>query len=820
MPAPLLAASPASALCPPPPPEPSRPVAGATARPSRGTPQDAHPDEAFHPEDLRALDLPEAMSDCSRGVIVGGLACQESLFILQNLRCAACGPIIERALLGCAGVVSARVQLVNARLRVVWNPAQVLPSSLVATVQQAGYKAVPARSLAAETARRATEKQALWRLLVAAFCMMQVMMYAVPAYYINPGEISREIDLLLRWAGWFLTLPVLLFSCQPFFAGALAGLRQGRISMDFPVALGIVITFVAGTAASFAPEGTFGGDLYFDSLTMFVCFLLAGRWLEQQMKSRTAGALEAIIERLPEQVWRISSQGVKNEMRVSLRQLQVGDVVRVLAGQAFPGDGMLIDQGADVDEALLTGEARPVSRAAGDTVIAGSYNLSGPVLVALTRLGEDTRFGQMVTLMETAAREKPRLAQLADRVAGPFLLAVLLSAALAAGFWWWHDPALAPALPLKIAVAVLIVTCPCALSLATPAALLAAAGSLARRGILVRRLQAIETLAQAEVFAFDKTGTLTSDTPSLLRIDTRIGLDEAEALRLAGALASQSLHPLARALHALGANSTSPETASPTPNTSTPIASMPLGPIHLTHIQETPGAGLTGHAEATGTLRLGSAAHAGVADAADGAASCYLADETGFLARFVFSETIKPGAADALTELRKAGRETWLLSGDQPAAVAAVARQVGAGSFRAAQSPAQKRACLQAAQAKGKRVVMVGDGLNDGPVLAQADVSITLGRAAPLAQSRADFIVLSGNPADVIWARQLAVRTLRILKQNLGWAAAYNLLCVPLAVAGLLPPWLAGLGMALSSLAVVGNALRLARATAQPTRQG
>ena len=332
----------------------------------------------------------------------------------------------------------------------------------------------------------------LWRWLVAGFCMMQVMMYAAPTYFTQPGDISPDIERLLRWASWVLSLPVVLFSCKPFFSNAWRDLLQRSISMDLPVAIGIVVTFAVSTAASFEPQGWWGREVYFDSLTMFVFFLLTGRWLEQRLRTRTAGALGALMQRLPASVERLLPSGAFE--RAAVRSLQSGDVVRVLPGEAFPADGTVQAGATFADEALLTGESRPVARDVGESVMAGSFNVGNPTIVRIERLGLNTRYAQIVALMARATLDKPRLAVLADRVAKPFLIFVLLAALGSVAYWWRTDPALA----LMAAVAVLVVTCPCALSLATPTAMLTTAGMLARHGVLVRRLQAIEYLADVD----------------------------------------------------------------------------------------------------------------------------------------------------------------------------------------------------------------------------------------------------------------------------------------------------------------------------------
>ncbi|CAN7506284.1 heavy metal translocating P-type ATPase [Acidovorax sp. LjRoot194] len=724
----------------------------------------------------------------------------DSQVVLEGMHCATCALTIEDALRAVPGVQQADVSAATRRARVVWHPGQVLPSQWMAAVHRAGYRAMPAMDALAREQRQRESRRALWRWLVAGFCMMQVMMYAWPAYVAQPGDLTLEMEQLLRWASWVITLPMVVFSCGPFFGSALRDVRLRRVSMDLPVALGMAITFVVSTAGTFEPTGLFGREVYYDSLTMFVFFLLTGRWLELRLRDRTAGALEAVMNRLPDSVERRGAKG--NFTRVATRRLVPGDTIRVLPGEAFPADGRITRGSTQADEALLTGESTPVARPLGSTVTAGSYNLQSPVEVLVQGTGAQTRFAQIVALMESASLQKPRLAQLADRIARPFLVAVLLAAALAVA-WWWPS---APGHALMVGVAVLIVTCPCALSLATPVAMLTAAGTLARHGVLVRNLQGLEALAAVDTIVFDKTGTLTRDGMALS--DTRTSGDMAagEALALAAAMAVQSVHPASRALVAAAAR-------------------MPTSNLQwaVTDLQEDAGLGLTatvqcvGAGQATRRLRLGSALHAGMAPQTAGdvlqvVLSEQRADgELQELARFDLAEDLRSEAAPVVRALEQAGVAVQLLSGDRGAAVQRVAAQAGIAHASGECTPQGKLAALQALQAQGHHVAMVGDGLNDGPVLAGAHVSFAFGRAVPLAQSRADFVVLGDSLALVPQTVLLARRTLRVVRQNLWWAALYNALCVPLAVAGWMPAWLAGLGMALSSLLVVLNASRLAR---------
>ena len=724
----------------------------------------------------------------------------ESHVVLEGMHCAACALTIEDALRRVPGVSDVDVSAATRRARVVWHPGRVLPSQWMEAVRKAGYRPMPAMDALAREERRRESRRALWRWLVAGFCMMQVMMYAWPAYQAMPGDLTFEMEQLLRWASWVISLPVVLFACGPFFSSALRDVRQRRVSMDLPVALGMLITFVVSMLGTFDPTGPFGREVYYDSLTMFVFFLLTGRWLELRLRDRTAGALEAVMNRLPDSVQRRTAAG--DFERVATRRLQVGDVVRVLPGEAFPADGCILAGSTQADEALLTGESTPVAKQPGSTVTAGSYNLRAAVEMAVQTLGAETRFGQIVTLMESASLQKPRLAQLADRVARPFLVTVLLAAALAAAWWWPTDPSHA----LMVAVAVLVVTCPCALSLATPVAMLTAAGTLARKGVLVRNLQGLEALATVDTVVFDKTGTLTRDRLAVTdaQVAPGAGLTPEQALALAAMLARHSLHPVSRAL-------------------STAAEALPLldGDWLVDGVEELPGAGLQAFGRQLGqqevVLRLGSAEHARVARAEDGQQQVVLsAVRSGLvteLARFGLSEELRPEAPAVVQQLRAAGIAVQLLSGDHGVAVQRVAQRAGIAAAQGGRTPQDKLQHLRALQAQGHRVAMVGDGLNDGPVLAGAHASLAFGKSVALAQSRSDIVVLGDNLTLVTQTLLMARRTMHIVRQNLWWAAGYNAVGVPLAIAGYMPAWLAGLGMALSSLLVVLNAARLARAT-------
>lgn len=727
-----------------------------------------------------------------------GVKTGESALQISGMHCAACSTTIEQALMGLDGVLSVNASAAAGRASVRWDPARSRPSAWVQAIRRAGYDAVPDAAAQARALRRQEHRTMLWRLFVASFCAMQVMMFATPSYVAGPDELSLDMRQLLNWGSWLVSLPVVAFSATPFLRGAWRAVVTRRIGMDVPVALGVLITFVASTGATFDPGGAFGLEVYFDSLTMFVAFLLAGRFFEMRTRHRAADSLESALACMPEVANRLDADGVWRE--VSVRRLRPGDLVRVAVGQAFPADGRLTEGQTSVDEALLTGESTPLVREPGGQVVAGSLNLGAPVVMAVERVGADTRFQTIVSMMRDAMAQRPGVARIADRWAGPFLWAVLVAAGGSALAWSFIDPSRA----VWVAVAVLVVTCPCALSLAVPSTLLAAAGALARRGVVVQRLEALESLSSVKQVFLDKTGTLTEDRPRLaacLPVDG--GRDPQELLVCAGSLASWSTHPFSRALAEARAAS--------------------RDPWRWSAVAETVGCGLEGRDDTGRLWRLGSLAWAG-SGAAAGVESerpapqgqVWLSLDGVVQAAFVFDEPLRADAREVVQRLQQAGRQVSLLSGDQPERVQRMADRLGLQDWRASASPEGKLQAVSQARAGGTRVAMVGDGVNDAPVLAAADVSLAMGQGALVSRSQADAVIASNRLSGLADTFEVADRAARLIQQNLTWALVYNAACIPLAVVGWLPPWAAGLGMALSSVGVVMNALRVGRNPSPP----
>lgn len=713
-----------------------------------------------------------------------GARSAESSLRIGGMRCAACAGLVERALRGVAGVLDARVSAASECATVQWDADRTRPSALIAAVTRAGYSAVPDTAAHARAARSKERRDALWRVFVAGFCAMQVMMLATPSYVASGAQLAPDLKRLLDWGSWLLTLPVMLFAAAPFFTGAWRSVRGRRIGMDVPAAIGMAVAFVASTGAAFDPGGMFGSEVYFDSLTMFISFLLAGRYLEMCIRHRAETSLEASVGRLPESALRVETDG--RVTSVSVLRLRPGDRVRVPLGHAFCADGVLAQGATRVDQSLLSGELVPVAKCPGDTVVAGSLNVGSPVTMRVESVGADTRYEAIVAMVRDARSRRPQAFRSADRWAAPFLWAVLLLALSAAAVWSVVDPSRA----VWVMVSVLIVTCPCALSLAAPSALLSAAMAMAKRGLRLRRIDAIEGLARMQALFIDKTGTLTETGTTRVEM-AGVAVDSpiapAELRAVAASLAAWSSHPLARAIACGGGGGGG-------------------GGVTLSELREVAGHGMQGRT-ADGTLwTLGRPAlsqegdddvegHDTDADTdTDTKVECGLRRDGVSMARFHVAEALRPGAADAVRALQRDGVEVTLLSGDSPRRVARLARSLSLTVAHGGMTPERKLDLLRAAQAGGRRVAMIGDGINDAPVLAQADVSLAMGEGAQIARLQADGVLVSNALADVVRARALAKKTLRIIHQNFVWAASYNAACVPMALLGWLPPWAAGPG--------------------------
>ncbi|GGX89086.1 copper-translocating P-type ATPase [Vogesella alkaliphila] len=711
---------------------------------------------------------------------------REAALMLEGITCAACVWLNEQQLRRLPGVLTVDINYATHRARVRWDNDRLQLSAILEAIAAIGYRAHPYDASRQEALHQKERKQALNRLWVAGLSMMQVMMYAVPVYMAPDGEIEAQYLWLLHWASFVLTVPVVIYSAIPFYRATWRDLKTRRAGMDTPVTIGILTAFFA---SFWALINRIEHGIYFDSVSMFVFLLLGGRYLEGMARRKTGEATERLVKLLPAFAHRLSNwPASRDSSEVAAANLALGDLLLVKPGETIPADGIIRDGQSSIDESLLSGESLPVARRSGEEVVAGSVNSASPLVIEVNRIGQGTRLAGIVRLLDQALAEKPRLALLADRFASVFVAALLLVALATFAGWYWFEPARA----LWITVAVLVISCPCALSLATPAALTAATGHLAQLGVLTARGHALETLSKISDVVFDKTGTLTHGRMQLLHTRTFGTLDEGAALALAAAMESGSEHPIARAL--LAAN------AAPLPA--------------LGDVVNTPGQGISARLQDT-VWRLGrpefvSSRAPATPDNWPAAATCIaLGHDDEIVALFAIGDQPRAEAAAVVQQLQRRGLTLHLLSGDAAPAVEHLAANLDLDHARAAATPEDKLAYVSRLQQQGRRVLMIGDGVNDAPVLARADVSLAMGGGTDVARASGDLILIHDELGRLPATLALAQRTMHIIRQNLWWAALYNLLALPLAIAGWVTPWLASLGMALSSLLVVGNALRL-----------
>ncbi len=717
---------------------------------------------------------------------------REASLLLDGMTCGACVPLLESWLARQEGVAAASINYATRRALVAWDPHATRLATVLRAIAAVGYRAFPYDPARREALARRERRTLLTRTAVALLAMMQVMMLALPVYLSDDG-VAPEERRLLEWASFVLTLPALFYSAAPLFAGAWRDVVHRRLGMDVPIALGLAAAFAASAWSTFGG----GGPVYYDSVTMFVALLLVARYFDLVARQRAGDAIESVARQRPDSAERLPRWPAEAATEaVAAATLVPGDVVLVRPGALVPADGEVVDGRSHVEEAMLTGESTPTPRVAGDPLWAGAVNRENALVMRVAAAGEDTRLAAILRLAERASVARPQAVRSADRVAAVFVAALLALAAATAIAWWRHDPARA----LAVTFAVLAVSCPCALSLATPAALAAAAGSLARRGIVLARSDALETLAGVTHVVLDKTGTLTEGRIRLAGCATAGGTTAEAALALAAALEARSEHPLGVALVAAARGAT--------------LAAV-------TDVRQASGEGIAARVDGR-EVRIGRpafvAALAGEMPAAlrgfargrsDTLAA--LGDARGWHALFAFADTLRPGAAALIEDLRALRVTPVLLSGDRSEAVSAVAAALAIADARGELTPADKRDAIAALQAQGARVAMAGDGINDAPALAQAQVSLSLGSGAPLAQWTADIVILSDRIELVADAVRAARRTFAVIRENLVWAAAYNAVAVPAAAFGLVSPLLAAAGMSASSLAVVANALRLTR---------
>lgn len=700
---------------------------------------------------------------------------------VEGLTCAACAWLIERHLMGLPGLHYVNVNTTTHRARIKWDPDRLSLSDILKGFAKIGYRAYPFQTHQQEALYAREVRSYMFRMALAGLGSMQVMMCAVALYMDLFISVEEEFMIYFKWISLLLSTPIMIYSAQPFYVGAWRSLKQGHLSMDVSVSLALIGAFVASIWATVFNTG----EVYYDSITMFVFFLLLGRLLELRARRKASESSSNLARLVPIMATRVDDDG---EHEVAAKTLRTGDRVRVLAGATLPADGIIVTGAASLDEAMLTGEQLPLLKQAGDPVFAGTINTDAPLLIRVSHPIEESRLAQIMRLQDHALDDKPAIAQLADVLSRHFILVLLLIAAAVWAFWHFHAPERA----FWVTLSVLVATCPCALSLATPTALTSATAHLTRSGILLRRGHVLDVLTRANRIVMDKTGTLTTGNISLVGTQPLAGLDDADCLAIARALEAYSEHPIARAFRSQGAED------------AVLLAASEVMPVI--------GHGIEGKI-AGKHYRIGSARWLGLTDDQDAAQglAIYLADETGPLARFTLADTVRSDAAALIQAFKAAGLQTTILTGDSSPQADAVARELGVDELVKGVTPDGKLTYLKAREAAGDISIMVGDGINDAPVLAGAHASFAMAGGTDLAKNSADAILLADDLSRLLAARTLALRTRKIIQENFAWSIGYNLLVLPLAASGWLPPYLAAAGMSLSSLIVVTNSMRLNR---------
>lgn len=744
-------------------------------------------DEAI-PERLLPYDDPLLLARFTKSI---GNTQLETTLKLEKIRCAACVWLCEHFLKRIQGVHDVQINYATQKVRIHFDPKQVSLAGLLHAIERIGYGAWPFEpSLAIEMAKK-ERRQLLSRLGLALLGMMQVMMYAWPTY-LGDSDISAESELLLNWASWALTIPVLVYSAGPIFQSAWHSVRlfgsSRMLGMDVPIALALALAFIAGTIN--LVNGS--GESYFDSITMFIAFILVARYIELLARQDAQGGAEALAKQLPVTCERFIDYPDSTQLNsIPVVKCQIGDYLRVPAGTVIPADGSLVEGECNLDESLLTGESKPIRKQIGDTLFAGTHNIQNPFVMQITAVGQSTRIAGIASLLDGALEAKPAVVGLAERWAGHFVLFLIASALLSTVVWLMIDPSKA----WTVLVAVLVASCPCAFSLAVPTAMAASQGAVTKLGLLIVRGHVMESLVKVTDVVVDKTGTLTMGEPELKEIELfRSDVDRQMALAIAVGLEEGQTHPLALAFVRAAQQS----------------GLVPKLPGNLVHNHLGFGVrasnfvlGSESWMQSLGHMTMALHSHSGEYG------TVFLADEQGLIARFVFLDMPRAGVNELLAMAQRRNITVHMVSGDDAATVSWWASHFGITQFHSGVSPEGKYAFIEALQSEGRTCLAIGDGINDAPLLAKANVSVAVGSGSPLASASADAILTATSLSPLAKALLMADRTRAVIQQSLMWAFIYNVVAIPVAMMGWVNPWVAGIGMALSSLAVTLNAWRL-----------
>jgi Cu2+-exporting ATPase len=745
------------------------------------------PEAAARPDDYSAWDRDAIRHHYAR---IGRDGTATITLVLENVHCAACAWLIKRFVGELAGVDDIEVDIGDGRARLTFDPDRTGLSEIAARLAALGYRPHLDSPLAGEQRDRAERRRLLKAMLVAGLGMMQVMSYALAGYIGAFQDIDPTSERFFELISMLVAVPVALYSGRIFYASAWRTLARRRMGMDVPVAAAMLLAL----GASIVITLTDSGETYFDSVVMFIFFLLLGRYAVLVTRQRAGSVHSALARSLPAAARRLDAEG--RPEAIALVELEAGDRVQVSAGETVPADGCIVSGRAMIDESLLSGESRPQRRGEGEPVLAGSMVRDGQLVVEVGEVGRGTVLAGIVDMLEQARGHKPRLARAADRMAGWFVAFVLSGATVTGAAWWAIDPSAA----VPVVIAVLVVSCPCALALGTPVALASAARGFARLGVLMSRPDALERLSAITHVVLDKTGTLTQPTMRIaeLRLAEDVDPDSRPALlRLAARLERVSRHPVASAFESHDDGG------------------------EVADAEAITAAGVRGRIDGR-ELRLGKPAW--IAEWLERSLEppgpgqwLALAEARRLIAWIRLESPLRSGAAELVEQLQARGIELRLASGDRVANVERIARRLGIAHHAGDLAPTDKLELVRDLQARGGRVAMIGDGINDAPVLAGADVSLALAEGADIARTQADLVITGRGLERAARAFELAPRVIRVVRQNLAWAFGYNLVALPLAATGLIPPWAAAIGMSASSLLVVLNGRRAGRLASRPS---
>ncbi|MGF1749553.1 heavy metal translocating P-type ATPase [Vibrio cionasavignyae] len=700
---------------------------------------------------------------------------KEVTLSIEGVSCAACAWLIEKRMATEPGMISIRVNTTTNRAILKWDSTQSKLSTLLSAIHELGYKAAPFEADKQEAAYHHTMKQYLYRLGIAGLATMQVMMLAVALYLEVFGSLEPEFKSYFRWVSLIFATPVLLYSALPFYLNAWRSLKGRTLGMDVPVSIALIFAYVASLVATVTEQG----EVFFESISMFTFFLLVGRYLEMRARRKAAAASGNLLKLIPAIAVKLDGE------QIPVKSLQVGDQVRVLPGEHIPADGIVLKGRIHVDESMLTGESLPVVKHQHDTVYAGTLNGDEAFDLEVRCSKADSMISSIVRLQDEAQLSKPKIAEIADIVARYFVAIILIIAALT--WFYWHQSK--PDDAFWIMLSVLVATCPCALSLATPTAITCSSSRMGSLGILSRRGHVFETLCKVNHLIVDKTGTLTHGDIEISKTTLFADYSEAIVLSLAASLESHANHPIARAFKIYHTQSLACGT-----NT------------EVTQVENVIGSGLIGQWN-NSQVKIGNAQFVlGRAD--DAKNTVYLSLDGQHIASFNYRDPIRKEAKDFIEKMHLAGIKTTLLTGDTLTNAEPVAQEIGITSIVASASPSDKLAFLNSVDANDV-TLMIGDGINDAPTLAGAHLSVAMGGGTDVAKASADLVLLSDRLDRLLAARKLAIQTRKIIRENLAWSLGYNLLILPLAVAGLVAPYIAVVGMSASSIIVVSNSLRL-----------